>query len=317
MFIKAKAACILAVVLVLISIFSGIVQGETIPEDALIRVNQSFILEQDFQVLTQRYISHYKNMHGIDLESPEMNQQLMQLQDMILQQLIINQLLQQIAAEKEIVVSEEEIDLEAQEIIQHYPNEEDFAVVLEQAGYTMEEFREDMKTQVLTRKLEELLLDPEDITEEEVEAHYQQNKELWSEEEAVHAAHILVETEEEALSMGELLAEGYTFSELAALHSQCPSGQEGGDLGLFGRGQMVAPFEEAAFDLAIGEISEPVPTDFGWHLIKLYDRQEAVEYSFAEIQDAVYEHYLDTKKQEVMGEFLEQVMEEAEIEFLD
>lgn len=85
----------------------------------------------------------------------------------------------------------------------------------------------------------------------------------------VHAKHILVEHEEHATQLKRKLEKGEaTFEELAKEHSTGPSGDEGGDLGWFGRGEMVKPFERKAFELAQGEVSEPVETRFGWHLIK-------------------------------------------------
>lgn len=86
----------------------------------------------------------------------------------------------------------------------------------------------------------------------------------------VRASHILVKTEDEAKSLLEEIRAGKSFAEVAEEVSLCPSGQNGGDLGFFGRGMMVKPFEDAAFAMEnIGEVSEPVQTQFGWHLIQL------------------------------------------------
>lgn len=84
----------------------------------------------------------------------------------------------------------------------------------------------------------------------------------------VHCAHILVKTEQEAKEILEDLQEGVSFAILAQQKSMCPSRKHGGDLGTFGRGQMVKPFEKAAFSLEKGQISVPVKTEFGWHVIK-------------------------------------------------
>jgi parvulin-like peptidyl-prolyl isomerase len=85
----------------------------------------------------------------------------------------------------------------------------------------------------------------------------------------VKASHILVEKQSQALRILEELKVGADFGELARKHSTCPSGKRGGDLGSFGRGQMVKPFEEAAFALNVGETGkEPVRTQFGYHIIK-------------------------------------------------
>ncbi len=85
----------------------------------------------------------------------------------------------------------------------------------------------------------------------------------------VRASHILVKTEEEAKELYNEIKNGEDFAKIAAAKSLCPSGQNGGDLGFFGKGMMVKPFEDAAFALEVGEISQPVETQFGWHLIKL------------------------------------------------
>lgn len=85
----------------------------------------------------------------------------------------------------------------------------------------------------------------------------------------VRASHILVKTEEEAKKLYDEIKAGKDFADAAAEYSLCPSGAAGGDLGFFGKGMMVKPFEDAAFALEVGELSEPVETQFGWHLIYL------------------------------------------------
>lgn len=87
----------------------------------------------------------------------------------------------------------------------------------------------------------------------------------------IRASHILVNTKAEADKILNRLRAGARFEDLARKHSQCPSGRKGGDLGYFGRGQMVKPFEEAAFSMQKGQISQPVQTQFGYHLIMVTD----------------------------------------------
>ncbi len=86
----------------------------------------------------------------------------------------------------------------------------------------------------------------------------------------IKARHILVSQEYEANDLLQSLAQGKSFEELAKAFSQCPSKEDGGDLGEFGRGAMVPSFDEAAFALAVGEVSKPVRTQFGYHLIQRY-----------------------------------------------
>ena len=83
----------------------------------------------------------------------------------------------------------------------------------------------------------------------------------------VRASHILVPSLSEVVSLQEQVKAGMEFGLLAKNHSKCPSGQNGGDLGMFGRGQMVKPFEDATFGLEVGQLSGPVQTQFGYHLI--------------------------------------------------
>jgi len=83
-----------------------------------------------------------------------------------------------------------------------------------------------------------------------------------------NASHILVDKQSQALKILEELKAGGNFSDLAKKYSTCPSGKKGGDLGQFGRGQMVKEFEQATFAMKVGEISQPVKTQFGYHIIK-------------------------------------------------
>lgn len=91
--------------------------------------------------------------------------------------------------------------------------------------------------------------------------------------EEVRASHLLVQTREEAVAAREEIFAGKPFAEVAMEVSLCPSGQEGGDLGHFGRGMMVPEFDHAAFNLPVGEISEPIRTQFGWHLLVVTDKK--------------------------------------------
>lgn len=90
---------------------------------------------------------------------------------------------------------------------------------------------------------------------------------------SVKASHILVDTKAQADMLKAKIDNGESFESLAKQYSKCPSGQEGGDLGYFERGQMVKSFEDAAFALPIGKVSNPVQTQFGWHIIKVYAKR--------------------------------------------
>ncbi|MBL4644873.1 MAG: peptidylprolyl isomerase [Rhizobiales bacterium] len=114
------------------------------------------------------------------------------------------------------------------------------------------------------------------VSDDDVKARYEQEVAKIEPEEMISARHILVETEEEAKQIITDLQGGADFQTLAKERSTGPSGPQGGDLGEFRRGQMVPPFEEAAFALEAGNITTtPVKTDFGWHVIEVYNKKTA------------------------------------------
>ena len=137
------------------------------------------------------------------------------------------------------------------------------------------------------------------VTEDEVKLYYEENREQFVAEATVNASHILVDTEERALEILEEIKSGKTtFEDAAKANSSCPSGQNGGSLGDFGRGQMVAEFDSAVFSMEVGEISSaPVKTQFGYHLIKLNSKSEATPRALEEIKAELTEALLAEKRQ--------------------
>lgn len=145
-----------------------------------------------------------------------------------------------------------------------------------------------------------------DLTPEDVQAEYDA---VYGATEAVvefNAAHILLETQEEAQSMIDQLAEGADFAELAAEHSIGPSGPNGGALGWFTAGMMVPAFEAAVFDLEAGEVSAPVETQFGWHVVLLNETREqaapTLEEVSAELEEGLRRARVDTRLEELTAE---------------
>ena len=133
-------------------------------------------------------------------------------------------------------------------------------------------------------------------------------------EEEIRARHILVDTEEQAKEVFEKIAHGEDFVRMAKDRSKDPGSKEdGGDLGYFARGQMVPQFEEAAFKLKKGEISAPVETKFGWHLIKVEDRRSRGAPPFDEVKDRLLASMVHRKAQEVAAG----LREKAKLEYVD
>ena len=131
-------------------------------------------------------------------------------------------------------------------------------------------------------------------------------------EQEVHARHVLVATKEEAEAVKKRLEQGDDFAKVAEELSK-DTNAKGGDLGYFSRGQMLKPFEEAAFGLDVGKISDPVETQFGWHVIKVEDKRDQKPPSFDDVKEAILTQLLTQKAQTVVSD----LRNSAKIEILD
>ena len=146
------------------------------------------------------------------------------------------------------------------------------------------------------------------LTDEEKQAFYEANKTNFSNPETANAKHILVDSEEKANEiLAQIKAGDVTFEDAARANSTCPSKDQGGDLGTFGRGQMVPEFEEATFAMNVGDVSEPVKTQFGYHLIKLEAKNEPSIPAYEEIADKVEKTLMFQKQGEVYKNKLDEV----------
>ena len=137
-----------------------------------------------------------------------------------------------------------------------------------------------------------------EVTSGECKAFYEENKERFQKGETVKAKHILVDDEAKANELLAAMEAGLDFEEAAKVNSTCPSSAQGGDLGEFGKGQMVPAFEEAAFAAEIGKVVGPVQTDFGYHLILVYAHSEASVATFDEVRDQIKAQLSQQKSQE-------------------
>jgi foldase protein PrsA len=233
-----------------------------------------------------------------------------------LDELITRELIEQEAATKEIIVSNEDIDAEIKSIVDENFNgsEEELQSVLEYYGITMDSLRNDARLNLLIEKLAEQRID---TSEEKARQFFENNSDLFDQPEEIEARHILVETEEEAVEVTARLNEGEDFAALAQEYSIDQSNKdEGGYLGYFGRGEMVEQFEIAAFNLGVGEISEPVATEFGYHIVEILDRHEEEKAVYEEVSNEVFETMADEQMNEEINLILQELHEKAEIEYL-
>jgi foldase protein PrsA len=228
--------------------------------------------------------------------------------------LIAEKIVELESKEKEITVKKSEMEEELQTIQDSYGDEEAFNEALASSGASLDSVKENIKTYLLTEKL---LQDRISISDDQVKEYFEENKDSFAQEEQVEASHILVEDEETAKEVKEKLDNGGDFAELAKEYSTDTSNAEsGGELGFFAKGEMVAEFDEKAFTMKKGEISEPVKTEFGYHIIKVTDKKEAKEAVLDEHKEEVKDLLFDQALQTEYGTWLEEQKEEYKIENL-
>ncbi len=137
------------------------------------------------------------------------------------------------------------------------------------------------------------------VTDEDARKYYDSHREYFKTPEQISASHILVDSEEKAMELRKEILDGKDFEIVAKENSSCPSKENGGSLGRFGRGQMVKEFEDAAFNSEVGQITEPVKTQFGYHLIRVDEKFQPSIKSFDEVKEQVKSQLLALKQQEI------------------
>lgn len=225
--------------------------------------------------------------------------------------LIADQIVEKEAAKEKVTVTDKEIQEELDATIESYGGEEAYTSALESSGMTEKDMKKDIKVYLQTVKLIESRVT---ITDEEIETYFNENKETFATAAQVEASHILVDDEATAKEVAAKLADGGDFAELAKEYStDTASAENGGVLGYFGAGEMAEAFEKAAFAMKVGEISEPVKTDYGYHIIKVTGKKDAKE---ANLEDSTAEIKETLKQERLSGaytEWLEEKKKEYDI----
>ncbi|MFT9486597.1 MAG: peptidylprolyl isomerase [Tepidibacillus sp.] len=213
---------------------------------------------------------------------------------------------------QKITISDSDIEKELQKMMESYGGEESFNQALQMSGITLDEIKENVKINVQLKKL----LEPQiSISEEEMKKYFDENKESFAEQEQVKARHILVDSEEKAKEVKAELEKGGDFAELAKKYStDTGTKDQGGELGYFGKGEMVAEFDQVAFSLEVGKISDPVKTDYGYHIIEVEEKKEAKPANYEESKNEIKDILSDQKMQDLYPTWLEDQKTKYKIE---
>jgi peptidyl-prolyl cis-trans isomerase C len=248
----------------------------------------------------------------------------------VLDQLIGYKVLAQETKARNIAVPDAEIDARINQIRGQFPNEEAFTAMLAQRKLTLEQVKSDARQDMAISKMIEaeiaakIAVKPEQVTD-----FYAKNPDQFKEGESVRASHILIAVPKGADAAAKAQARakaegvlkdvkaGKDFAALAKEHSADPgSAAQGGDLGFFQQGQMVGPFNDAAFSLAPGAISDVVETDFGLHIIKVVEKKPGRTIPLDDVKPQVEQYLQQMNRQEQTEAFVNGLRAKGKIEVL-
>jgi len=251
---------------------------------------------------------------GAQLSPAMIEQYKSRMRAQMLEGMILERLLDEQVAKAGVTVSDSDVNDRINEILDMRNMTMDvFKSMLQAQGQDFEQVRLEIKKTIGYEKLIDSQLPSKDVNDSDIRAAYELNKEQYDIPEQVQASHILVKPDSEnpdvnqakaqaktkAEQLLKQLKDGADFATLAKENSDCPSGAKGGDLGLFGKGQMVQSFENAAFALKPGELSDIVETQFGYHIIKVAQHKPAETKSMEDVRPELEKMVLDRKR----GEF--------------
>lgn len=217
------------------------------------------------------------------------------------------------AEELGIEVSEADVDKKIDEVKKEFfqNSQQKFDQGLKQQGYTLEALREDIRSQLISEKIYEHITNDVKISDAALKTYYENNRDKYSVPESRQVRHILVKTKIQADRIHDELASGADFTALAKQNSLDPGSKDQGGKLTVSRGQTVAPFDEAAFSLKTNELSDPVKTEFGYHLIQPLAAVKGGSVTpFAQVKDQIRSQLLEERKTVAVNDWAKDIEEE-------
>jgi peptidyl-prolyl cis-trans isomerase C len=253
--------------------------------------------------------------------------QMAELKNAILENLIIGELLFQESKQKGIEVSAAAVTEQLQDIKQRFPSETEFKKVLDENQITESDLQAQLKRDLAIQQLiDKEVAQRVMITDEESKTYYDTHPQSFVQPEQVRASHILIKVDADATeaqktearkkitAIQHKLKKGEDFATLAENYSEDTTSKKGGDLGYFGRGQMVKPFEEAAFSLKPNETSGIIETQYGYHLIKVVDKKPEAKLTYAEVKGRLDQYLKQQKIQSEEKIYIDNLRKDAAVE---
>jgi len=291
------------------------------------KVNAEELYEEQLEKAVQEYDASLKEQ-GINVRVFGKDQ-MRNVRKFLLHKMVERELLHQEAVKKKVKVTSKEVNQAMDESEKHYPSRQEFLDDILKDGQTMETYKERLAYDMLINKLISKRYEKrrKEFSKAEISRFYQDNLQRFAQPESVNIGHILLKISPDAdekewdnakKRLRELRERKEDFRELAKKYSECDSAKEGGDLGFHARGQLYPPLELAASKLRINEVSRPVVSREGVHLVKLYERRpHGFIPHYDEIKDYVEKVLKTEHAQKIYQDYVDELREKAKIEILE
>lgn len=312
-------------------------EAETAPDDIAVTVNGTNITEAELAKAMKPRLDAIAKQ-ATNLPPTFMEQYKKQIKPRVLDQLITQHLLKEKVEESNIAVTDEEVINQIKELISQQQQPltlEEFKKKIAEHGLNFEDMKNDVRNRLSYDKLFSPLLEGKiSVTEEDARKYYDENLKRFEQPEQIAVSHILIKPEPidpnsedpneaeklfkaaalaKAQDLLKQLKDGADFAELAKANSDCPSAKDGGDLGFFPRGQLTPPFEKAAFDLELGQLSDVVETSYGYHIIQKTGQKDASTIPFEEVSKSIISQLVKKQQNKIIEDYMEKLKAEANI----
>ncbi len=265
--------------------------------------------DQSLSIFKTQYESQVPDVKWDEIPTGQTQKLIDVVKNQLLDMLVKNKIELLKAKAEGITATEEDLAKMTSDAKSYYGGDEGFKKFLTTNKMTETDFKNLITDQIMNDKLREKIGGTLNVSEEDALKYFEENRASYEE---VNADHILVKTEEEAKALRERVLKGEDFNKLASELSTDPSAKENkGNLGFFSRGAMVPEFETAAFNMKAGEISQPVKTDYGFHIIKVLEKKTA---TFEDVKDSIIEQLSDEKKTAAYQKAIEEFTKTVKVE---
>jgi len=293
------------------------------PESTAVEVNGARLTVAEVDEEVQRLIGPADGTVPPD----QIKQYLPQMRRQVCEQFVIETLWKSEIEKENIEIQKDAVDEIIEKTRASLPAGITFDQFLERQHLTEEGIREEIGMQLCIQEL--VNRRTESVTDDDVVAFYEQQKDQMNVGDAVRARHILIQFAPDdddaaraeklaaAREIREKLVAGEDFAEMAAARSDCPSSEVGGDLGMFTRGRMVPEFEAAAFSQEIGAIGDVVETQFGYHIIEVTEKTEPHQQTLDEVRPDILAHLERSRRAQAARQYVNELREVANITFAD